>query len=180
MAFALHTRLDPALETTVRTLWDRLAKLDIATPSRFGFSPHVSLALVADVDLDPLADAVAALAEETAPLPVTLGSFGAFGAGNDCISFAAPVPYPALEALHRRLHVSVLPGLARGIDAHYRPGSWVPHCTLTERADAAVVARAAAEILEAGALPATGHLVSLEIVRYRPAVALRAFSLGGT
>jgi 2'-5' RNA ligase len=43
------------------------------------------------------------------------------------VLWAEPEPRELLFEMHRQIHAAIDPALCR---PHYRPGNWIPHCTL--------------------------------------------------
>ncbi|AJQ87275.1 2'-5' RNA ligase family protein [Xanthomonas oryzae pv. oryzicola] len=137
-------------------LVDRAASLEV-TPSirALGYPPHLTLAkydLVVPGELESAVDTLAG----RAPIPLRFQRIGAFDRGV-LILWAAPTPDPALAALHARVHALLDP--ARCTPA-YRPGQWVPHCTLA--LCVAESQRIAAERLLAA--PLTPFVLSFDVV----------------
>lgn len=183
MPYAIEARFDPDLEAAVFGVWARLDAGAIATPNADGFRPHVSFALFPDVDEGALAPRLAALTAATPKLPVLLDTVSLFVSpgthpGAEVIVFYAPVVTEALLAFHRRVHDDVLGGLA-ATDQRYRPGRWVPHCTLTRRIPRTKALVAVGEVLDALRPPVVGGLVAVSLVRYYPAEHRVGFALGG-
>jgi 2'-5' RNA ligase len=91
-------------------------------------------------------------------VPFVLASAGTFP-GPEGAVFLAPVVDDALLGVHREWHA-----LAPGGMEHYRPGAWVPHCTvgfrLADAGTAAAVARAA--------LPIRGRFERIALVEFEP------------
>ena len=152
MVAALEIYFDPVAERRMRTLWtalDEAGVTNLGTHTHRRHRPHISLA-VAD-ELDPLrvADAVAGL---TMPPPLTL-SFQYVGQFPGGVLWLGPAPTTELLDLHAR----VLRRLDRAeieISELYRPGTWVPHCTLSMTARRDSVARAVPVCCDALPLPA--------------------------
>ena len=118
----IELRFDAATETRIRAL---IASLD-PTASRVT-RPHVSLAVFDDADAGPLIGAARRVAM-TSPIDVRLAGVGAFPSDQRAV-FLLPTLTGPLHELHDRLHAAL--GVAG--DACwplYRPGEWVPHCTL--------------------------------------------------
>ncbi|WP_344075501.1 2'-5' RNA ligase family protein [Luedemannella helvata] len=136
MVAALELYFDTVAEQRIKTLWRALTAAGVNNQGEHSHGrhrPHVSL--VAAHELDPVAinDALSGLAVPP-PIELTFGHVGQFPGG---VLWLGPAPTnPLLE-----LHAEVVRRLdAAGVEFWplYRPGVWVPHCTLsmTARGDA--------------------------------------------
>lgn len=174
MPHALTLRLDEDAAARVARLWRAIkAQTGDDDALRLGYGPHITLAVLPDgIDAAAVAEAGFAAARGWDALPVTLAGLGVFP-GGPAVVWAAPVVTGALLARHAALHAALAPFPAH---AHYRPGAWVPHVTLSKDGHAP-----AAHIIEAatGAWdgPITGRLNRLELVRFRPVEILRSTAL---
>ena len=177
MPFAIELFLDEASAAPVRDLWRALAEAGI---SDWQFAsdahPHITLAAYPTLDLPAVAPALAAFAAATPPLPVTLASIGCFPTAQGVVFLAPVVTRPLLE-LHEGFHAQLAP-LAPPAWAYYRPGHWVPHCTLTldmppERIPAAI------RLVQQARLPLAGRLDRLGVVEFRPVVERGVYPLAG-
>jgi len=137
---ALEIYFDPVAERRLRTLWAALDEAGVPNLGTFTHGrhrPHISL-VVADA-LGP--DAVAAaLAELRLPPPLTL-SFQHVGQFPGGVLWLGPAPTADLLALHA-LVLERLDGAGIEVSDLYRPGTWVPHCTLSMTARREAVSRA--------------------------------------
>jgi 2'-5' RNA ligase len=163
MPLAVTLQFDAAAAPVIASLWGTLAAAGIDSDRHdLGYAPHLTLAVYADgTPADILRDAVKHAGETWDAMPVTLAGLGVFP-GRAPILWAAPVVTQALLARHAAL-LAALPGLTP--HAHYRPGVWVPHVTLS----GALTDPAAALAL---LLPlwrhVTGLLDRVDLVRFRP------------
>jgi len=142
-AIALSALNDTARR--VEDLWDWASRLEDQPSMRaLAYRPHVTLAIYDDLDSDDLLPALRAF-EGRPALRITFDRIRAFE-GTPIVLWAAPRACPALEEAHASVHRLVDPALCR---PHYRPGTWVPHCTLANavsercRAEALAVAESA-------------------------------------
>lgn len=155
MALAIVLGFDATAEQAVVEVWEAVRAAS-GSSRLFDLAerPHVSLASYPEGVRGPLEKAVAAF--RAAPLPFVLASAATFP-GAEGVAFLAPVVDDALLRLHREWH-SLAPG---GMEV-YRPGTWVPHCTvgvhLAEMAPAVAAARAA--------LPIRGWFESIALIEF--------------
>jgi hypothetical protein len=137
---ALEVYFDQGAERRLRTLWTALeeAKVpNLGTHTHRRHRPHLSL-VGADA-LEPAA-VVAALSTMHIPPPIAL-SFQHVGQFPGGVLWLGPAPTAELLALHAAV-VGRLDAAGVVISELYRPGTWVPHCTLSMTARRDAVARA--------------------------------------
>ena len=163
MPHAITLRLADADCGPVDALLDLLAARDIADDvRRFGYAPHITLAVYPDdADARALAASAAALSVQWKRLPVRFVGLGIFP-GAPAVLWLAPVVNSSLLVRHAHL-------LARhAASGHWASGAWVPHVTLSA-ALANPDALAAATGLAAAALtPFDATLDRVELVRFAP------------
>ncbi|MGC4897216.1 2'-5' RNA ligase family protein [Micromonospora sp. DT31] len=159
MVAALELYLDTDATRRVRVLWDLLESEGVPSlRSLLGqrHRPHVSLAVAPRLDPERVAEALAGMVV-AAPLRLEFPHAGQF-VGR--VLWLGAVPTAALLEQHARVHGR----LARaGIDVleHYRPGHWVPHCTLSMRVPNPLMAAAVRRCLEV--LPLTATVVGAAV-----------------
>lgn len=129
MGFAISLRSDHPSADNVRALWRVVERFE-EEPSmaRLGYPPHITLAIY-DVDAVTDADARAALDHATRNLSALTLIFDAIRSfdGPPMVLWASPHPSKILSDIHMAVHAVIDPGHCR---PYYRPGAWVPHCTL--------------------------------------------------
>jgi 2'-5' RNA ligase len=129
MGYAIGLNLSKNNAARVIRLWERLARESInSVMLNVGAQPHISLAVLADLDPAQLREDLHRFAEFTRPLSVVLSYAGTFPTAEGVV-FLAPIVTHELLEVHGRLH-QVLRD--RGLECveYYRPGQWVPHCTV--------------------------------------------------
>lgn len=175
MGFAVEVYFDQQTERRIRRLWQELADRNVCSVlPAIGSRPHLSLAVYDHVDPEEVRPALAELAALQAPLQVDLTSVGTFP-GAECVVFVAPDATPELLDLHRR----VCARLAEfGLRTHeyYRPGRWVPHCTIAMELEPAQVPRAL-EICRASDVCGPSSIVEIGLVQFRPVCEICTFPL---
>ena len=127
-----------------------------------------------DLDAIQLMWAMKRHADETAPIELSLASVGLF---PSVAVFLAPVVTAQLIDLHAGVHRR-LGGMGGGALDHYRPGVWVPHCTLASDLAPEQFASALA-IAGRAPLPLECRLVEVGIVEFRPVKQLVSRVLAG-
>ncbi len=117
-----------------------------------------------------------AFAWDTAPLECSLASVGVFPT-EEGVVFLAPVVTRELLDLHQEFQMRLDEFGAR-CSAYYRPGAWVPHCTLATGVARAAVPQAVPVCLDA-ALPIRARFERVALVEFWPVKVLYAFDLAG-
>lgn len=173
MPFAISLVCGDDSGDPVRTLWDAAGRFE-TTPSMaaLGYAPHLTLAVYETIGPEVLAAAVDAIG--AAERAHTLGFDGVrWFEGPTTVLWAAPILSPELLRLHDAVHRAIDPARCH---PHYRPGAWVPHCTVA----LAVPAEKRAEALAwAAAVTATFTVTFglLSAVRFPPVAPIRERSL---
>jgi hypothetical protein len=160
VALAVCLLFDRQADRAVRQLWTRLEEHGIPTLLTHTHGvhvPHVSYAVYRTFDVDAVLAAVAAL-PAAAPMTLHFDAVGLFRRRRGALVAAATVD------LLRRQEVVVAAGEGAGADLHryYRPGEWVPHCSLStgvRRRDMPAMTTAAFDILPLEATVTSAALV---------------------
>ncbi len=155
--YAVELLFDPEAEAALFDVWREVRK---RTGSSLLFDvesrPHVTLAVHGERDAPQLDRAVRAFAAPVTPF--VLGSAGTFP-GDEGVAFLAPVVTDEILELHRRWHAA-----SPGSHELYRPGQWVPHCTV----GILLEGPALSEALEVArrALPISGRFAEVTLIRF--------------
>lgn len=131
MVAALELYLDPVAERRIRNLWDALEEAGVPTLRGLTHGkhrPHMSLAAADTLDGPAVARALAGLSAFP-PVELKLDFIGQF-LGR--VLWLGPAPTAELLAHHSEVHRR-LADAGIGLFDLYRPGHWVPHCTLSMR-----------------------------------------------
>jgi hypothetical protein len=150
---ALECYLDHEATRRVGALWDALEVAGIPSLRNLTHrrhAPHISLA-VAD-QLDPAAVAAALVGQPVAP-PLRL-EFQYVGQFVGRVLWLGPSPSAELLAHHATVD-SRLVAAGIKVDDLYRPGRWVPHCTLSMRVPRPMIGDAVRLCLEVLPIQAT-------------------------
>jgi 2'-5' RNA ligase superfamily len=128
---ALELYLNPVAERRLRRLWDALEEGGVPSLRDLTHGrhrPHLSLVAARALDGPTVTAALHGLPAAPA-LPLRLDHIGLF---RGRVLWLGPVPTRELldhhAAVHARLAAHAVP-----MFAEYRPGAWVPHCTLSLR-----------------------------------------------
>lgn len=169
MVAAIEVYFDGAAQARLRRLWDAFEQAGIPSLREHTHRlhrPHLSFAVAHRFDATQVADAVSGLLPPDG-IEVEFSSVGQFPGR---VLWLGPVPHAGLlarhDAVHRRLTAAGIE-----VDAVYRPGAWVPHCTVSQQVPWADLARAVGLCLDA--LPITASLRSAAVADhsrglYRP------------
>ncbi|MFF5173215.1 2'-5' RNA ligase family protein [Micromonospora sp. NPDC000089] len=153
MVAALELYLDTDATRRIRALWDALEDEGVQSLRSLldrRHRPHVSLAVAPRFDPDAVAEALAGTVV-AAPLRLSFQYAGQF-VGR--VLWLGATPTAELLAHHALVHER----LARAgveLTGHYRPGRWVPHCTLSMRVPNALLTAAVRRCLEVLPVEAT-------------------------
>jgi 2'-5' RNA ligase len=131
MALAVCLLFDSRSEHTLRRLWQRLEEAGVPTllsHTHGAHVPHLSYAVLRSFDLDKVADALRLLPDE-GPLRLHFDAIGMFRRSR---TWLVPAVTPDLPRRQQRV-VEAVESTGADLHQHYRPGVWVPHCTLAPR-----------------------------------------------
>ncbi|MEO1307197.1 MAG: 2'-5' RNA ligase family protein [Pseudomonadota bacterium] len=125
LAITLAARNSSA--SRIEDLWRAASRFE-RTPSMLakGYPPHLTFAIYNGIRKDDLIQVFQAVSSEQPALLQTFHRVDTFDV-HPLVLWAAPVGTDALRAIHDQLHRLMDPSHC---DPHYRPGMWVPHCTL--------------------------------------------------
>ena len=134
--YAVVLYFDEETEDRLLALWAALDVHGVDSAARTygaGYRPHLTLSIIETDETEEterVIDALETPLAEVTGLPVTLASLGFF-VPYPCPAYLAVTPTSRLLALHEQVYDALdLPCWD-----HYRPGSWMPHCTLAMRVD---------------------------------------------
>lgn len=141
MPLALTLKAVNTTADLIRALCAEVAHLESRPPMvPPDHPPHLTLAIYDDVPLHRVRKALSELAAGAAPLRLAFTRLRLFE-NVPLVLWADPSPSTALADMHAKVHACIDPVLCH---PHYRPGAWVPHCTLASQIRPEDRARAAA------------------------------------
>ena len=91
------------------------------------YPPHISLAIYDDIPLPLLFKAFDSGFSDLSKVMVRFESLGFFETPHALILWAVPNLPRQISSVHEEIHAQIGPIHSR---PYYRPGSWVPHCSL--------------------------------------------------
>ena len=161
MALAVCLLFDPVTDRAIRQLWARVEDYEgvttLLTHTHGNHVPHLSYAVLRTFDVGAVQDAVSALPAGP-PLDLRFDAVGVFRRRR-----AALMPAASVDLLARQAAVvEAVVGTGADLHLHYRPGSWIPHCSLAtgvRRATIGDLTVAAFDILPLHATATTAALV---------------------
>jgi hypothetical protein len=131
MALAVCLLFDAHSEQVLRRLWQRLEADGVPTllsHTHGRHVPHLSYAVLRSFDTAKVADALDLLPDEG---PMTL-HFDAIGMFRRSRTWLVPSVTSDIARRQERV-VEAVESTGADLHRHYRPGVWVPHCTLAPR-----------------------------------------------
>ena len=153
MVAALELYLDVDATRRVRTLWRALEDEDVPTLATLlneKHRPHVSLAVARELAPDAVASALDGITVGRG-LELDMNFVGQF-VGR--VLWLGVTPTAALLDHHATVHARLAAAGVRSWDL-YRPGQWVPHCTVSMRVPNPLMATAIRRCLEVLPIQAT-------------------------
>jgi 2'-5' RNA ligase len=128
VAHTVAVFFDDEADRAVRALWRRLDQAGVPSLAKLG-RPHVTFAVAKTIPRktrDALKDEL-----RTLSIPnLWLSNLGTFPNTENVLMLGAVVDGELL-AVHSAIH-DALAGRVTSPSAYWMPGSWVPHCTLTQ------------------------------------------------
>jgi 2'-5' RNA ligase len=131
VALAVCLLFDRRSERAVRALWDRVEEQGVGSLRSHTHGrhvPHMSYAVLRRWDLPAVTDALAGLDGD--PVEVSFDGVGLFRRGRTWL--LAGVSADLVSRQQRVVEAVVAAGA--DLHKHYRPGVWLPHCSLAPRA----------------------------------------------
>ena len=116
----------------MRALWDRLERAGVPTLRSHTHGrhvPHVSYAVLRTWELTAVSAAVAGLGA-AAPVELTFDGIGLFRRGRAWLLAGAPAEF----VTRQERVVAAVTATGAELHMHYRPGRWLPHCSVAPRA----------------------------------------------
>ena len=169
--YAVTLRLNDQAAVPIERLLQIVAE---HTDERVDYPPHITFAILPDAAAaQTLEDAVFAMVNSWAALPITFAALGVFP-GPPVVVWAAPVVTEPLLALHSKLHTVLRPF---GVDPHYQPGAWVPHVTLGQQGRSSPAMRLVEVAASSWLGSISGEANRVDFVRFPPVTVLRSVAL---
>jgi hypothetical protein len=165
MATDICLFFDSATENEIRRSWGILRTRGFSSPLlRSGGKPHLSLAIWEELDPELILDDLRDFAKTHRAFPVTFSSIATFGCESGTV-FLGPVITPPLIIVHDQLY-RIFGEMTELSENLYRPGSWVPHCSLTLGLPPDVLPEALLECTKVIDLPIRGRIAEIGLLTF--------------
>jgi 2'-5' RNA ligase len=154
VALAVCLLFDRPSERAVRALWDRLEEHGVPSLRSHTHGrhvPHVSYAVLRRWDQAAVTAALADI-DGREPVELSFDGIGLFRRGRTWLVAGVGVDFVARQ--QRVVETVVATGAE--LHKHYRPGIWLPHCSLAPRATLAQLPTVVAALMDV--LPLRGRL----------------------
>jgi 2'-5' RNA ligase len=148
VALAVCLLFDRRSERAVRALWDRLEEHGVGSLRSHTHGrhlPHVSYAVLRRWDDEAVVGALAGI-DDGEPVELSFDGIGLFRRGRTWLVAGVSADFVARQ---QRV-VEAVTATGAELHKHYRPGLWLPHCSLAPRATLAqlpVVVSAVMDVL---------------------------------
>jgi 2'-5' RNA ligase len=152
VALAVCLLFDRKSERAVRALWDRVEEQGVGSLRSHTHGrhvPHVSYAVLRKWDQAAVTDALAGL-DGGEPVDLSFDGVGLFRRGRTWLVAGVSADFAARQ---QRV-VEAVTATGADLHKHYRPGIWLPHCSLAPRATLAQLPQLVAAVMDVLPLPA--------------------------
>jgi 2'-5' RNA ligase len=146
VALAVCLLFDRRSERAVRALWDRVEEQGVGSLRSHTHGrhvPHVSYAVLRKWDLAAVDDALAGL-DGGEPVDLSFDGVGLFRRGRTWLLAGVSADFVARQ---QRV-VEAVTATGAELHKHYRPGVWMPHCSLAPRATLAQLPGVVAAVMD--------------------------------
>jgi 2'-5' RNA ligase len=146
VALAVCLLFDRRSERAVRALWDRVEEQGVGSLRSHTHGrhvPHVSYAVLRRWDQATVTDAVTRL-DGGEPVEVSFDGVGLFRRGRTWLLAGVSADFVARQ---QRV-VEAVTATGAELHKHYRPGIWLPHCSLAPRATLAQLPTVVAAVMD--------------------------------
>jgi len=146
VALAVCLLFDRKSERAVRALWDRVEEQGVGSLRSHTHGrhvPHVSYAVLRKWDLAAVTDALAGL-DGGEPVDLSFDGVGLFRRGRTWLVAGVTADFVARQ---QRV-VEAVTATGADLHKHYRPGVWLPHCSLAPRATLAQLPAVVATVMD--------------------------------
>jgi 2'-5' RNA ligase len=146
VALAVCLLFDRRSERAVRALWDRVEEQGVGSLRSHTHGrhvPHVSYAVLRRWDQAAVDDALADL-DGGEPVDLSFDGVGLFRRGRTWLLAGVSADFVSRQ----QLVVEAVTATGAELHKHYRPGVWLPHCSLAPRATLAQLPGVVAAVMD--------------------------------
>jgi 2'-5' RNA ligase len=146
VALAVCLLFDRKSERAVRALWDRVEEQGVGSLRSHTHGrhvPHVSYAVLRQWDQVAVTDALARI-DGGEPVDISFDGVGLFRRGRTWLLAGVSADFVARQ---QRV-VEAVTAAGAELHKHYRPGIWLPHCSLAPRATLAQLPGVVAVVMD--------------------------------
>lgn len=146
MALAVCLLFDRRSERAVRALWDRIEEQGVGSLRSHTHGrhvPHVSYAVLRKWDQAAVDDALAGL-NGGEPVDLSFDGVGLFRRGRTWLLAGVSADF----VVRQERVVEAVTAAGADLHKHYRPGVWLPHCSLAPRATLAQLPGVVAAVMD--------------------------------
>ena len=146
MALAVCLLFDRRSERAVRALWDRVEEQGVGSLRSHTHGrhvPHVSYAVLRRWDQAAVTDALAAIGGGES-VELSFDGVGLFRRGRTWLLAGVSADFVSRQ----QLVVEAVTATGAELHKHYRPGIWLPHCSLAPRATLAQLPLVVAAVMD--------------------------------
>lgn len=127
MPFAISITSTNETAQPLYDLWARLGPLeDTPSMAALNYPPHITLAIYEDIEIEALVRALRRTFARRESVLVTFDRLKQFDT-PEFVVWAAPLERIEIRSLHETVHSCLDSRLCH---PQYRPGAWIPHCTI--------------------------------------------------
>ncbi|MFC1745429.1 2'-5' RNA ligase family protein [Candidatus Riflebacteria bacterium] len=141
---------------------------------KIGAEPHISLSVHDQLNFEKVDIIVRDYAMKISQFDLTISSIGQFPT-SEGVLFVAPVPTIQLLSIHSLFH-HILKDNGVAVNEYYKPGNWIPHCTMDFEPDFNSLAKKQKYLMDAFKSLAL-KVLSVGIVYFRPLITKSRYEL---
>lgn len=165
MAFAITIYFDSSTEALLSQLWKKFDAAELPNIKERAFRPHITLCIYREINCADCECKINEISTDFTLHEITLDHLGIFN-NADSVLFLAPTPTEKLLEMQKKVF-QILDDFAEGPWDMYKPGKWVPHCTLANDLNKDQLIKAI-ELSHQIELPIQAHIAQIGIVEFDP------------
>jgi 2'-5' RNA ligase len=177
VALAIEMYFDGAADAAIRSSWTSLAEDGLPAMDGKRYRPHVSFAVIDGDSIDEIHPALVEWVSPMLDVTLELSHVGRFP--DTRVAFLGVTPTRSLVDLHEGLHRRLSTLQEGTIWDLYRPGGWVPHCTLAMDLDDSEMSRLLS-LVRIVDLPIRADVVEVGLVEIPSGQVREAFPIART